>query len=244
MHIFGDIFHVALYQPLFNALIWLYQYFPGHDFGVAIIVLTIITRIIIYPVMVSSIKSQKVMSEMQVKIKEIQKKYKDDKDKQTKEMIALYKKEGINPLGMYVPIIIQFIILIAFYKVVLGGLSPESMNMLYGFIGNPGTINPSFLGLIDLSKPNLVLAVLAGITQFFQGKMMMPKTKKSSGNEAADKFSNAMQKQMIYFFPLITVVFLGTLPSVIGIYWVTTSIFSIFQQYLIIKKENKQVQNA
>lgn len=241
MHFIGDLFHIALYQPLFNALVLIYQYMPSHDFGLAIIILTILIRILIYPVMVKSIKSQKIMTELQGKIKEIQKKFKDDKEKQTKEILDLYKREKINPLGMYFPLIIQFMVLIAFYWVVFNGLKPESMSDLYAFIPDPGTINPIFLGLIDISKANLVVAVLAGIAQFIQTKMMSPAPKKNNGSDKAAQMGEMMQKQMLYFLPLITVFFLRTWPAAIGIYWITTSVFSIFQQYIIIKKEKEPV---
>ena len=243
MHFIGNLFHVALYQPLFNVLVLIYQYLPSHDFGIAIIILTILIRILIYPVMVKSIKSQKIMTELQGRIKEIQKRFKGDKEKQTTEIMALYKREKINPFGMYIPLIIQFIVLIAFYRVVYNGLRPESMKELYRFISNPGSINPTFLGLIDLSKANFIIAILAGITQFVQTKMMSPKVKKDSGGDKTAQMSEIMQKQMTYFLPLITVVFLVKLPAVIGVYWVVTSIFSIFQQYIIINKEKDKEAN-
>ena len=103
MEFFISAFNTILYKPLFNALVVLYQYLPGKDFGVAVIVLTLIIRFILYPLMVKSIKSQKVLSELQPKIKEIQEKLKEDKEKQTKEMMALYQREKINPFGGCLP---------------------------------------------------------------------------------------------------------------------------------------------
>jgi len=241
MEIFTSAFHTLLYQPLFNALIFLYQFLPGKDFGVAVIVLTIIIRIILYPLMLKSIKSQKALAELQPQIQEIQQKYKNDKEKQGKEMMALYQKEKINPLGGCLPLLLQLPILFALYRVFWKGLEPESMSSLYSFIPSPEAINPTFLGIINLAEPSLVLAVLAGILQFFQTKMLTPKNKKTpvKGDQMA-QFSNMMQKQMLYFFPLFTVFILWKLPAAIGVYWTITALFSIFQQYLIMKpqKEN------
>jgi len=241
MEIFTSAFHTLLYQPLFNALIFLYQFLPGKDFGVAVIVLTIIIRIILYPLMLKSIKSQKALAELQPQIQEIQQKYKNDKEKQGKEMMALYQKEKINPLGGCLPFLLQLPILFALYRVFWKGLEPESMSSLYSFIPSPEAINPTFLGIINLAEPSLVLAVLAGILQFFQTKMLTPKNKKTpvKGDQMA-QFSNMMQKQMLYFFPLFTVFILWKLPAAIGVYWTITALFSIFQQYLIMKpqKEN------
>ena len=242
MEIFINAFHTLLYQPLFNALIFLYQFLPGKDFGVAVIVLTIIIRIILYPLMLKSIKSQKMLTELQPQIQEIQQKYKNDKEKQAKEMMALYQREKINPLGGCLPLLLQLPILFALYRVFWKGLSPESMSSLYNFVPSPGEINPSFLGLINLAEPSLILAVLAGIFQFFQTKMLTPTPKKTSvKGDQMSQFSNMMQKQMLYFFPLFTVFILWKLPAAIGIYWVITALFSIFQQYLIMKP---QKQNA
>lgn len=244
MEIFVNVFNTLLYQPLFNALIFLYQFLPGKDFGVAVIALTIIIRLILYPLMLKSIRSQKILAELQPQIQEIQQKYKNDKERQSKEMMALYQKEKINPLGGCLPLLLQLPILIALYRVFWDGLTPGAMNSLYSFVPSPGEINPSFLGLINLAEPSAVLAVLAGILQFFQTKMLTPKTKKTAakGGQMA-QFSNMMQKQMLYFFPLFTVFILWKLPAAIGIYWAITALFSIFQQYLITKpqKQNAEI---
>jgi YidC/Oxa1 family membrane protein insertase len=242
MEFFISAFNTILYQPLLNALIFLYQYLPGRDFGVAVIVLTVLIRILLYPLMMKSIKSQKVLSELQPKIQEIQSKYKDDKEKQTKEMMALYQKEKINPFGGCLPILLQLPILIALYRVFWKGLEPGAMNYLYSFVPNPGAIDPTFLGLINLAVPSIGMAFLAGIVQFFQSKMLVPKTKKTKPQEGQmAQFSGMMQKQMLYFFPVLTVFILWKLPAALGIYWIITALFSIGQQYLILKPKPENV---
>lgn len=237
MDLLINAFNVILYQPLFNVLVLLYEYLPGHDFGVAVIALTAIIRLLFYPLMVQSIKSQKSLSELQPKIQEIQSKYKDDKEKQARATMELYQKEKINPFGGCLPLLIQLPILIALYRVFWKGFQPEAMDMLYSFVPHPGAIDPIFLGMINLGEASLVLAVLAGITQFFQTKMITPKTPKSKKGEGQmAQFSEMMQKQMLYFFPILTVFILWKLPAAIGLYWIITALFSILQQYLIFKK--------
>jgi len=236
MELLINAFNLILYQPLFNALVFLYQYLPGRDFGVAVIVLTILIRIILYPLMVQSIKSQKVLSELQPKIQEIQSKYKDDKEKQARATMELYQKEKINPFGGCLPLLLQLPILIALYQVFWKGLRPEAMTNLYSFIPNPGSIDPTFFGLINLGQASLILALLAGITQFFQTKMITPKTAKVKKGDQMSQFSGMMQKQMLYFFPIFTVFILWRLPAAIALYWIITALFSIGQQYLIFKK--------
>ncbi len=233
MNIFIAAFKLILYQPLFNALVVLYQYFPGHDFGVAVIILTVLIRVIFYPFGVKAIQSQKALQDLQPKLKEIQNKYKDDKERQTRATMELYQKEKINPFSGCLPLLVQFPILLALYRVFWKGLSPDYMVYLYSFVPNPGAINPGFLGMINLAQPNIILAFLAGIAQFFQSKMLSPKGQ--SATQKGFQLADVMQKQMIYFFPIFTVIILWRLPSAIGLYWLVATIFSIIQQYLVFK---------
>lgn len=235
MDLLINAFNLILYQPLLNALILLYQYLPGHDFGIAVIILTILIRTLLYPLMIQSIRSQKVLSELQPKIQEIQTKYKNDKERQVKEMMGLYQKEKINPFGGCLPLLIQLPILIALYQVFWRGLQPEEMTNLYSFVPQPEIIDPTFLGIINLGAPSSVLAVIAGISQFFQTKMTTSKMPKIKQKEGMAQFSGMVQKQMLYFFPIFTVLILLKLPAAIALYWIITALFSIFQQYLIFK---------
>lgn len=232
MKFLGTAFNVVLYQPLLNILVLFYLYIPGHDFGVAVIALTILIKLIFYPLGSKAIKSQRALSALQPKMKEIQEKYKDNKEQQTKEMMALYKREKINPFSGCLPILIQLPVLLALYRVFWYGLNPEKMTLLYSFVPLPGTINPSFLGLINLAEPNIILAVMAGILQFIQIKTSMPPKKINKKSNVSDH----MQKQMQFFMPVFMVIILFRLPSAIGLYWVTTTIFTIIQQYCILKK--------
>jgi len=153
-------FNEALYRPLFNALVLIYTYLPGADFGVAIVLLTVAIKLIVYPLNTKTIKSQKALTEIQPKIKEIQEKYKDDKEKQAQEMMLLYKEKKVNPLSGCLPVLIQFPIIIALYRVFWGGLDPEKLSFLYSFVPNPGEISSMFLGFLNLGEPNIFLALL------------------------------------------------------------------------------------
>ena len=239
MEILVDFFNIALYRPLLNLLVLFYHYLPGNDFGVAIITLTVFVRVIFYPLNLKAIKSQKLLQELQPKIQELQGKYKNDKEKLTKATLELYQKERVNPMSGCLPILIQFPLLVALFWVFQKGLQSEEMVNLYSFVPNPGQINPTFLGFLNLAQPYIILAVICGIAQFFQAKTMSPasQVKKSSKMD----FSTMMQKQMLYFFPIFTVLILWRLPSAIALYWLVTSLFSIFQQYLIFKPQTKDV---
>lgn len=230
-----NIGYTFLYNPLFNALVLLYEYIPGKDFGVAVIALTVIIRLLLYPLMMKSIRSQKAMAELQPKIKEIQEKYKEDKERQAKEMMELYKREKFNPFGGCLPLLIQFPILIALYRVFWSGLSNGSMSHLYSFVPDPGMINPISLGFLNLSTPNIVVAVIAALAQFWQSKTMQ-----ITPSDGKNMVANIMSKQMIYFLPLITFLFLLNLPAAIGLYWIVTALFSVVQQKIVFKKKDEQ----
>lgn len=232
-------FYITLYQPLFNSLVLIYNYMPGKDFGLAVILLTIIIKFIILPISIKAINSQKGLQKLQPKIQEIQKKYKDDKEKQAKGILELYKNEKINPFSGLLSAIIQIPILIALYQVFWNGLNPQELGGLYWFVNNPIQINTLFLNTIDLAKPNLIFAILAGITQYIQTKMIMPNNSPKTNQGKGADISNMMQKQMTYFFPFFTIIILLGLPSALGLYWIVSSIFSIIQQYLIFRKKSE-----
>jgi len=238
MEFLVNIFNILLYQPLFNALILLYQFIPGKDFGIAIIILTILIKIIFYPLTTKSIKSQKKLNELQFKIQEVQQKFKEDKEKQVREIMEIYKREKITPLSGCFPLLVQMPVLIALFYVFIRGFSQEQMAYLYDFIPHPETISLISFGIINLEQSNIFIAILAGIAQFFQSKMLISnKTEKDNKKEKnhIDQISNIMQKQMIYFMPIFTTFVLLTLPSAMGFYWLTVALFSIWQQKLVLK---------
>ncbi len=236
MNIFISAFNTILYQPLFNALILLYLYLPGHDFGIAVIVLTILIKLVLYPLGAQAIHSQKTMSSLQPKIKAVQEKFKNDKEKQAKAMMELYKQEKINPLSGCLPILVQLPILFALYRLFWKGFDGEQLNFLYGFVPNPGQIDPTFLGIVNLAGASAVLAILTGIAQYIQTKMVTPASTKATAGRG--DLSQMMQKQMLYFLPVFTVFILWRLPAAVALYWLTTTLFTIVQQWLIFKKHD------
>lgn len=232
-----DFFNIILYKPLFNFLVFIYNIIPGNDFGIAIIVLTIIIKTILVPFSVKAVRSQKKLQEVQPKIKEIQEKYKDNKEKQGLELLQIYKKEKINPFGSIILLFIQLPILIALYYVFRNGLNSSELTNLYGFLQNPGELKTIFLGIINLAQPNIPLAILAALCQFFQSKMLLPKMENNDNSKGA-QITKMMQMQTMYFMPVMTFLILFKLPSALGLYWIVSGLFSVVQQYFILK--NKQ----
>jgi YidC/Oxa1 family membrane protein insertase len=236
------IFNDFIYQPLYNILIYLYNVIPGQDFGIAIVAFTVLLRFLLIPLYKKQIESQKKLQELQPKIKEIQQKYKNDKEKQTREMMGFYKKSKTNPFSGCLPLIIQLIFLIAIFRILINisdaGLQTNPAD-LYSFVKNPGQINHLFLGLVDLTRPSAVLAVMAAIAQYFQSKMLFKKTPKApEGSKKELDFSGMMGKQMLYLGPLLTL-FIGLkFAAGLALYWLVSTLFMIIQQIYNEKRED------
>lgn len=240
----GNIFHTFLYQPIFNLLIFLYDILPGADIGFAIIALTILIKLFLWPFMSKSLKSQKALQELQPKIEELKEKYANDREALAKKMMELYQNEKVNPLSSCLPVLVQLPILIALYRVLFQGFGPETLVELYSFVHNPGTINNIFLGVLDLSLPSLYLAMLAGYFQFMQTRMLMsrrpPKEVRGSKGARDESMMASMNKSMMFFMPVITVVIGASLPSGLTLYWVTVNIVSILQQQFVFSRVQKE----
>lgn len=233
------IFQTFFYQPIFNILVAIYDFIPGHDIGVAIILLTILIKLALLPLSKQSIKSQKSLQDLQPKIDEIKAKYVNNKEAMGRAMMDLYKQEKVNPFSSCLPLLIQLPFLWAVFKVFRNGFSSDALNMVYSFIHRPEIINPISLGLVDLSKPNVVLAILAGAAQFWQAKMMITKRPEVKGNGAKDEDMMAiMNKQMLYIMPVLTVFIGFTFPGGLALYWFITTILTALQQMYIFKKKD------
>lgn len=239
-------FETLLYQPLFNLLIFLYNVLPGENLGLAIIVLTILIKLALFPLSIKSIRSQKLMQDLQPKLEELKRKYKDQKEKLAKETMALYKQQKINPLSSCLPLLIQLPFLIAVYKVFMEGLkSEENFSLLYSFVQNPGQLNHIFLGFLDLSKPNIPLALLTAIIQFWQTKMLMHKKQPKIESAKDENMMAIMNKQMLYFMPIMTFIIGMKFPSGLVLYWLVVTLLTGLQQvYFLKKKAGEEGQKA
>jgi len=234
-----EIFNTLLIQPLFNILIFIYNFIPLHDLGLSVIILTIIIRLLISPLSLKAVRSQRALTVLQPKIKEIQEKHKGDAQKQNEEVMKLYKESKTNPFSGCLPLLIQLPIFIALFQILKGLGDSNQFASLYSFIEQPTNMSTSFLGILDLAKKSSVLAVLAGVFQFIQSKMMAsltPKTNNTKKGGQAEEMTKMMTKQMTYMMPIMLVFIYWNLPSVLSLYWIVITIFSIGEQYYINKK--------
>lgn len=231
-------FNVILFQPIYNLLIFFYNAIPGHDIGFAIIALTVIIKLVLLPLSWQSTKSQAALQTLQPKINAIKEQYKNDKEKLAQETMKLYREQKVNPFSSCLPILIQLPILIAVYQAFRVGLTHNNFELLYPFVANPGQINNIAFGFLNMSVPNTALAILTGLAQFWQTKMLPISKPAIAGSGAKDEAMLAsMNKSMLYFMPLMTVVIGMSLPAGLTFYWLLTTALTILQQKFMFKKK-------
>lgn len=231
------LYQLVFYRPILNVLIALYNNIPGHDMGVAILLLTIAVRLLLLPLTSQMLKSQKAMQNLQPKIKALQEQYKNEKDKLSKELMGLYKTEKVNPLSSCLPLLIQLPIFIALYQALGAGIGGSGLHLLYSFVSRPENINPLGFGFIPLAKANIVLALLAGVSQWFQARQLTKLSPTKGIPGAKDEaMLSAMNKQMQYLMPVFTVFIGWKLPAGLVLYWLLTNVLTVVQQYFFLRK--------
>jgi YidC/Oxa1 family membrane protein insertase len=228
-----NLWNTVLYQPLYNILIFLTNIIPTGDVGVAIIVLTLLVKLVLYPFTKKSIESQAALARMQPELDRIKKEY-PNKEEQAKKTMELYKEQNSSPFSGCLVMLVQLPIILALYYVFYHGFSGDNSALLYSFVKAPAHLNTLFLGFLDITKPHIVLAVLAGISQFIQMKISFsgqPKTPAGSGTQA--DIMKSMQTQMQYVLPIM-ITFIGLrISGGVALYWITSNIVGAFQEYRI-----------
>jgi len=232
-------FKLTLFVPLYNLLIFLTAILPGADLGWAIIILTLLVKIVIFPLYTKSVRTQIKMKAIEPKLKEIKEKYKDNIQEQSRRTMEIYRQEKINPFATFFVLLIQVPVILSLYYVFRSSFTLHP-DLIYSFVATPTKINTIFLGLFDLTaNKNILFSVLTGVTQFLQVKMSLPAKPKADiklGQSFKSDMARSLDLQMRYFMPLMIVFFAFTLPSAIALYWVTSNSFSLIYESLVIKK--------
>lgn len=232
----SNLFTTIFYQPILNLLVFLYNTIAFQDLGIAIILLTVVIKLVFWPLGRQAIKSQKSLQDLQPKIEGLKKQYANDRVGLSQATMALYKESKVNPFSSCLPLLIQLPFLWAVYRVFAAGLN-NNLSLVYSFIHKPEMMNIISIGFLNLANRNIPLAVLAGLAQFWQAKMMMTKQPITNIPGAKDESMAAiMNKQMLYFMPVITI-FIGiSLPGGLTLYWFVFTLLTSLQQVLTFKK--------
>ncbi len=222
------IFNTIFYQPLLNALVVLVWALPGNNYGLAVIILTLLVNLVLLPITHRAKKSQKKIQELEPKLRKIKSDYKDKKEEQARLTMELYREHGINPFTGFLLLIVQIPLFIALYMVFAKGAGFLHED-LYSFI-QPLSVNGSRMFMfVDLTKPNIFLALIAAAAQYFQGALLMPKTQ----NAGAGDMAHMMQMQMRYVIPIV-IFFIGLkFPAALALYWTTMSLFGIVHEGVV-----------
>lgn len=229
-----ELFSTIFYQPILNLLIVIYNFIPGHDMGVAIIVLTILVKLILAPLSWKQLESQKMLQDIQPRLNEIKEQYKNDKEGLAKAQMEYFQEQKINPLSSCFPLLVQLPFLFAMYYVFMSGLKNAGFaELLYPFVQNPGKLNETFLGVISLTAHgNIVLALATAGAQYWQTKMISAKRPPKVPGAKDEDMAAAMTQNMVVFMPVITGVMTYQFPAGLGLYWFFQTAVAIVQQYL------------
>jgi YidC/Oxa1 family membrane protein insertase len=224
------LYQQILYRPILNLLIYFYQTIAFHDLGVAIILVTLFIRLVLYPFFHTGVKQQMLMQRIQPHIKKIQEKHKDDRDQQAKALMELYKEHGVNPFAGILLLLIQIPILLTFYWVIRSGVGTAQITGLYSFISAPQHINTVFLGLINLANPNIILIFAAALAQYLQARLAIYR---NPTNNATPTQAEKIARQMTFVGPIITILVFYKFPAALSLYWLVSALFSVVQQYFV-----------
>ena len=228
------LYHTFFFDPLYNILILLFGLLPWADAGIIVILLTVLVRLIMFPLSRKAVLTQVKMAEIGPDLAQIKEKYKDQAEEQAKLTLALYRERGVNPFSGILVVIIQIPIIFALYQIFLHFPEVNSA-LLYSFVTAPDHIDTVFLGLLDITAKSITIALLAAVSTFFQFQISMKGQTQPKGNSFGDNLTRSMQTQMKYFFPVIVFFISYKISGVIALYWFTTNLFSIAQELFVRK---------
>lgn len=235
------IWHTVFFDPIYNGLVFFIDVIPGGDVGLSIIAITILVKLILFPLSIKAAKTQRAMREIEPKLKEIQNEHKNDREALARATMALYKESGINPFSSIFLLFLQLPIIFALYLAVLRGggvpLPEINVDLLYSFVAIPVTVDMIFLGFVDITAKSLPLALIAGVAQFIHSHLATPKMppKKEGVVDLKDDFMRSMNLNMRYVLPVIITVAAYTLSASVALYFAVSGIIAILQEFMIRK---------
>lgn len=250
--VFTKMFRAFITKPLLNGLVAIAAVLPGHSLGLAIILLTLLVKLLLFLPTQHALEGQKKMQLLQPKLEEIRRQFKDDPAAMQRETMRLWKAEKVNPFQSCLPLLVQFPVLIGLFYVVRDGVHLElSEHLLYAFSKDLNwTFGTVFLGL-DLTKPYIWLfPPLLVVLQFLQMKLTFHIADRKKAQEIAKKTTpqadtpqEIQQRMMLYVLPLMIGFFAITMPTAVSLYWGVSTLFAVGQQ-LIVNREHIRVRGS
>ena len=232
----SSIFHAIIYNPLYNALIAILSIIPHADVGVAVIILTVLVKLLLFPLAKQASKTQIIIKKITPEIDHIKEEYKDDPQAQAAKTMALYRENGIHPLSGFFVILIQIPIIISLYWIFIHGNLPEvNTSLLYPFVHAPSQLSMEFLGILNLSGKSIILALIAGISQFLHARLTVsvPEKKEELGKSFQSDMARSLNLQMRYMMPVLIVIIAYTTSAAVGLYFATSNLFMLVQEIIV-----------
>ena len=234
------IWHTFFFDPVYNALVFFIDILPGGDVGMAIIATVVVVKLVLLPLSIKAAKTQKILREIEPKLKDIKEKYKDNREEQARAMMAIYQEAGMNPFASILVFFLQIPIVFALYFAVSsgGGVALPDINteLLYSFVAAPVVVTMNFLGVVDILGKSVLLALCAAVTQFFQIKLALPPLPPRDPNAAPDlkdDFVRNMQLQMRYVMPVLIFFAAYFISAAIALYFFVSNVVGILQELYI-----------
>lgn len=235
---FKALWHTIFYDPIYNGLVLLLDHIPTADIGISIIIVTVVVRLILFSLSVKAVRTQIIIKQIDPELKEIKKKYANDKQQQAQKTLQLYRDKNINPFSSTLFAFVQIPVIFALFWIFSrSGLPEINADILYSFVEIPKKVNMIFLGLIDMGGKSLILAILAGLTQFIQLRLSLPPMKERSENASLkEDFARSFQLQMRYVMPVFMGFAAYVFSAAVALYWLTSNLFTIGQEFVIKKR--------
>lgn len=228
------LFNTVLYEPIYNLLILFVGLAPWGDIGIAVIAVTLVVKVLTFPISLSVIKTQQAMKVIGPKLTDLKAKHKDNPQELTKEMMALYRHYKVNPFSSFILILIQIPILLALYFVFIHESLPQvDAAILYSFIPVPDAVQTMFLGIFAMAGKSIILALLAGATQAVQAWYSIPVPEGKPGASLAEDFGRAMTLQARYVIPVIIAFAAYATSGAVALYFITSNLFAIGQEVVV-----------
>lgn len=242
----SSLFHGLFYDPLYNLLVFVIHHIPGGDVGLATIIVTVIVKVILFPLSKQATKTQLKMKVLEPEIAKIKEKYGSNREEFGRKTLEFYRENQLNPFASFFLILLQLPVIIALaYIFISGGLPTIKTDILYSFIQVPTLVTTLFLGMVDVGGRSVILSIIAGLAQFVQIRLSVPAytpSKDPSKNASfSDDLAKSMNVQMRYVMPVFMFFVCLSVSGAVALYWITGSLFTIAQELYFRKTIKKTV---
>jgi YidC/Oxa1 family membrane protein insertase len=236
----SSIFHAGFYNPIYNLLVFLVSVLPHGDVGLAVILITIVVKVVLLPLSLAASRSTRAMKNLEPKLKEIKEKHKDDKEALAAKTMELYRTEKVNPFAGIITLFVQMPVLFALYFVFLHEPFPAiNTHILYSFTPIPAAASLLFLGLVVVAGHSLVLAAIAALAQYAQVSIALPKPLKPDTKlSAQEDFTRIIALQARYLVPVLVGTVAYSTGGAVALYFITSALVGILQELYVRKQFN------